>query len=100
MGYAGESSAKAVVLHENDFCPLSVIKATQDETSILLKPELGHLPISINIEKIALNFWMHLRPSPKEPMKRLTNPVTNTNTEHTAQTCTALHLNINSQTGH
>lgn len=40
---------------------------------------------------------MHIKPSPKEPMKRLTNPVTSTNTQHTAQNSTALHLNINTK---
>lgn len=62
-----------------------------------LKPELGHFPKSINTEKRALDFWIHLKPSPKEPMKRLINPVTSTNTKHTTQTSSALHLNINTK---
>lgn len=45
-----------------------------------MEPELGHFPVSINTEKSAINFWI-LKPSPREPMKRLTNSVNSTNTE-------------------
>lgn len=74
-----------------------VIIATQDETSVQLKPEFNNFPGSIKTEKIALNFRMHLKPSARETIKRLTNCVTSTNTEYTANTSTALKLNLNTK---